>query len=215
MDTSRDSDRGWGDGSHRESILGLLRMKTHKSHISSGEAKSRGWSRIPSSAIQQETRKQEVGSEYMKGDYLILNATNSNINGSTITSGYATSTDSTAASGVSYYYPYQTWTDDWNFDTNVATLNEIVKEKGVTLNERTLFKVYVVDPKKNGKILLDGKLVIAVNENQAMLKVGVGDIAANNGLELEQVDVYVQTIGTFIRPRKETQRVKITKEEDD
>ena len=83
------------------------------------------------------------------------------------------------------------------------------------MEQRTLFKVYVVDPRKNAKILLDGKLVIAVNENQAMLKAGVADVAEKAGMDLEQVDVYVQTIGTFIRPRKETQRVKITKDEED
>ena len=82
------------------------------------------------------------------------------------------------------------------------------------MEQRTLFKVYVVDPRKNGKILCDGKLVIAVNENQAMLKAGVAGIADAAGLDLEQVDVYVQVIGTFIRPRKETQRVKVIKEED-
>jgi hypothetical protein len=36
-----------------------------------------------------------------------------------------------------------------------------------------------------------------------------------NIIPIEQVDVHVEHIGTFIRPRKETQRVKITKEEED
>ncbi len=64
------------------------------------------------------------------------------------------------------------------------------------------------------ELLLDGKSVIAINENQAMLKAGVAEIAEKVGLDLDQVDVYVQAIGTFIRPRKDIQRVKITKEEE-
>ncbi|MEA3431770.1 MAG: hypothetical protein U9R01_03695 [candidate division WOR-3 bacterium] len=186
----------------------MNRTKVHKSHITSSEAKSRGWSRIPSPAIQQETKKQEVGIGYMSEQFLTLTANNT------------TSTDLTASyTGNSidntWYYPYHTWESDWSGITPTI-IREIVKEKEVTkMEQRTLFKVYVVDPKKNGKILLDGKLVIAVNENQAMLKAGVADIADKAGLDLEQVDVYVQTVGTFIRPRKETQRVKITKEGDD
>lgn len=183
--------------------------KTHKSHITSSEAKSRGWNRIPSPAIQRETRNlgKEVGIEYMSGDYLCVSATSAN---DVFT---ASSTDCTT-SGTSYY-PYQTWGSEWD-STPTVVIREIIKEREVTkMEQRTLFKVYVIDPKKNGKILCDGKLVIAVNENQAMLKAGVADIADAAGLDLEQVDVYVDTIGTFIRPRKETQRVKITKEEDD
>ena len=119
------------------------------------------------------------------------------------------------------YYPYQTWTEPWATTTcidstnSVTIIREITKEGVTQMDKRTLFKVYVVDPRKNGKILLEGKLVIAVNENQAMLKADVAKIAESVGLELEQVDVYVQTIGTFIRPRKETQKVKVTQDEDD
>ena len=191
---------------------------THKSHITSSEAKSRGWSRIPSPAIQRETKNlnKEVGIAYMS-DYININATDS-VDDCTLTCDNACGTTSatyTVSSGT--YYPYQTWGDAWVGDGGgeVHKLGTMIKEREVTkMEQRTLFKVYVVDPRKNGKILLDGKLVIAVNENQAMLKAGVADIADKVGLELEQVDVYVQTIGTFIRPRKETQRVKITKEED-
>ena len=42
-----------------------------------------------------------------------------------------------------------------------------------------------------------------------MLKAGVAQTAENNNLDLEQVDVYVECIGTFIRPRKETQRITL------
>lgn len=184
----------------------------HKSHISSSEAKLKGWSRVPSPAIRRETVNlaKEVGSAYMNEAYLAFSGSLP-----TTSSGWDCKTDAT-------YYPYQTWVTPWidgqvsESDPSVITVREIIKEREVTkmVDKRTLFKVYIVDPKKNGKILLDGKLVIAVNENQAMLKVGVADVAEKAGLDLEQVDVYVQTIGTFIRPRKETQRVKITKEED-
>ena len=144
----------------------------------------------------------------------------SDVSGSDLT--FTSGTASTATTTGTWYYPYQTWGDAWHSDGNhygdyqpTTIIREIIKEKEVTkMEQRTLFKVYVVDPKKNGKILCDGKLVIAVNENQAMLKAGVADIADKAGLDLEQVDVYVQTIGTFIRPRKDTQRVKVVKDED-
>lgn len=130
------------------------------------------------------------------------------------------------------YYKYATWGGNWGTTTDAGTgwyypntdcptitnPTIIIKEKEVTkemAQERSLFKVYVVDPRKNGTVLLDGKLVIAENENQAMLKAGVATIAAEHGRELEQVDVHVEHIGTFIRPRKETQRVKIAKDEED
>ena len=199
-------------------------VKKHKSHISSSEANSRGWSRVPSPAVQRETRKQEVGTCYM--NYVSLGP-NECVSGSTTTSSVdCYVSGGTGVSGDWYYYPYQTWGDAWydsgtHYGDNIASpqpttiIREIIKEKEVTkMEQRTLFKVYVVDPKKNGKILCDGKLVIAVNENQAMLKAGVADIADKEGLDLEQVDVYVQTIGTFIRPRKDTQRVKVVKEDD-
>ena len=192
-------------------------IKTHRSHISSSEAKSRGWSRIPSPAIQRETRKQEVGIDYM--NYVNLSASDISCATTSTSSNFTLTTDGTYWHD---YYPYQTWGDVWygdgtHYGDNPTTIiREIIKEKEVTkMNERTLFKVYVVDPRKNGKILLDGKLVIAVNENQAMLKAGVADVAEKAGRDLDQVDVYVQTIGTFIRPRKETQRVKMVKDEED
>ena len=81
--------------------------------------------------------------------------------------------------------------------------------------QRTLFRVYVVDPRKGGKVLMNGDPIVAANENQAMLKIGVAKIAADVGLDLEQVDVYVEEVATFIRPRKETRRVKIVKDDDE
>ncbi len=79
---------------------------------------------------------------------------------------------------------------------------------------RSLFKVYIVNPKKNGT-LLDEKTVIAETEEQALLKAGVAQVADTAGLDLEQVDTLVENLGVFIRPRQETQRVKVTKEDDD
>jgi len=179
----------------------------HKSHITSSEAKSRGWSRIPSPAIQRETKKQEVGSAYMSTNYLNVSASDCCDSSSDVTLAYST--------GTNAYYPYQTWVSDWTYWSD-DDIKKLINTREVTqMNQRTLFKVYVVDPRKNGKVLLDGFLVIAVNENQAMLKAGVADIADAASLDLEQVDVYVQTIGTFIRPRKETQRVKMVKGEED
>ena len=107
--------------------------------------------------------------------------------------------------------------DSWGDSVTIATLPNIIRQKEVKkeVERRTLFKVYVVDPRKTGTILMDGKLVIAVNENQAMLKAGVAEVAQKHNRELEQVDVYVQEIGTFIRPRKETQRVKVAKDEEE
>jgi len=181
--------------------------KKHRSHVTGSEIKSRGWSRIPSPAVQRETKKQEVGIDYMSANYVNVGAVDS-------TSGFTT----TNTSG-DYYYPYQTWTDvwdgtTWNPNNTITVLREIVKDKEVIMDKRTLFAVYVVDPRKNGKILMDGKRVIAVNENQAMLKAGVAEVADAEGLDLEQVDVYVDVIGTFIRPRKETQKVKVVKEDE-
>jgi len=176
---------------------------THKSHISSREAKVRGWSAIPPFDIRCETQNlsEEAGTSYMAG--------------------YTTWADSGATAGV--YYPsitYYTWDNNWTTDFNdqpIQTIRGIIKEKVVTkeVEQRTLYRVYIVDPRKGGKVLMDGKPVIAKNENQAMLKAGIAEIAYGVGREVEQLDVYVEEVGTFIRPRKETQRVKISKEEED
>jgi len=175
----------------------------HRSHISSKRAKAQGWGRVPLLDIRQETRalRKEVGVKYMDGNYV-----------SWVDSNSCTSLGTTA-----------TWGGAWSVDPAVnyeyqpTVIREIIREKEVTkeVEKRTLFRVYVVNPKKNGSILMDGKLVIALNENQAMLKAGVAQVADREGLDLEQVDVYVDCIGTFIRPRKETQRVRIAKTDED
>jgi hypothetical protein len=78
---------------------------------------------------------------------------------------------------------------------------------------RSLYKVYVVDPRGGGKVLMDGKSVIAENAERAILKAGVA--ASIGDLELEQVDVYAEQVATFIRPRKETQKVKIAEKDEE
>ncbi len=168
----------------------------------------RGWNRIPSASVRAETLNlsSEVGIEYMSNQYISLG------------SGMSGITTASNANDTYWYYPVQTWTNNWPTIQPITqtVIKEIIKEREVTkeVEKRTLFKVYVVNPKKNGELLLDGKSVIAINENQAMLKAGVAEIAEKVGLDLDQVDVYVQAIGTFIRPRKDIQRVKITKEEE-
>jgi len=150
----------------------------------------------------------EVGSDYMSS-YISLD--------SDMYSATSTGTFTWGGSWDTSDYVYMdanTLTTD-QITPYTSIVKEIIKEKVVTkeVEKRTLYKVFVVDPRKQGKILVE-KAVIAINENQAMLKAGVAEAADGAELELEQVDVYVQLIGTFIRPRKETQRVKISKEED-
>lgn len=118
-----------------------------------------------------------------------------------------------------YYY---TWGDQWvgGWDNSayqpVTVIKEIIKEREVKLvEERSLWRIYVVDPRKGGAILMNGNVVVAKNENEALLKAGVAQVVSDIGRELDQVDVYAEKIGTFIRPRKEAQRVKISKEDED
>lgn len=93
-------------------------------------------------------------------------------------------------------------------------VEELEKRLGGEAKMRSLFKVYVVDPRKTGKLLAE-TTVIAETEEQAILKAGVAQIAEKAGLELEQIDTLVNNMGEFIRPRKETQRVKMVKDEED
>ena len=79
---------------------------------------------------------------------------------------------------------------------------------------RGLYKVFVIDPRGTGKVLLDGKTVIATSETEAQMKAGVGQVLSDAGLEFEQADVYAELIAAFVRPRKETQKVVIAKESE-
>jgi hypothetical protein len=212
-------------------------FSSHRSHISSKEASMRGWSRVPSPDERAETYNlgKEVGCEYMNSSYMVLSDGsnfNSNLNVSVGNStGVASSatwtglwTDSTKWTGydvapfdVGTFQPEVIPYPQYPQIQTQTIIREIIKEREVTkeVEKRSLFKVYLVDPRKNGKIIIDGKAVIAINENQAMLKAGLAEIAAKEDRELEDFDVYVQLIGTFIRPRTDIQRVKIEKAGND
>ena len=136
-----------------------------------------------------------------------------------------TYTDGTTTTG-DYYTWIQPWTDDVYYDIPpplvrreqvIPNVVQIIKESEVTkvADLRTLFRVYVVNPKKNGKILVNGEAVIAVNENQAMLKAGVAQVAAKENVDIEDLDVYVEEVGTFIRPRKKAEKVRIVKADEE
>lgn len=111
---------------------------------------------------------------------------------------------------VTRYYPPPpifTVCDEWS---HWGKYQEERKENKM----RSLYRVYVVDPRKQGK-LLDMMTVIAESDEKALLKADVVKVAEAAGLELEQVDTFVECVGTFIRPRKETSKVKIVKEDED
>ena len=186
----------------------------HRSHISSKHASAQGWSRVPSPTVRAETYSMTggVGTEFMSGNYAVWNDCDSSVRGNTATWTTTWGDSSGGTSANEYWY-----VDTPNTTPTITTIREIIKEREVTkeVETRTLYRVYVVDPRKGGKILLNGEAVIALNENQAMLKVGIAKIASDIGREIEQLDVYVEEVGTFIRPRKETQRVKITKEDEE
>ena len=80
---------------------------------------------------------------------------------------------------------------------------------------RSIYRVYAVDPRGGGKVLMDGKAVVADSDTQATLKAGVAAAAEEVGLDLEQVDVYAEHVAEFVRPRRETQKVKIAKDDED
>lgn len=166
-------------------------------------AKALGWRNHPSVDIVNETRA--MASSWTPNTYYcaeggdeMQSATTSNTGGDN--NMVWIDTNQWGSTPIQYVYP--------------QTIIQNIETKEVKKEMRSLYRVYVVDPRKNGKVLKDGELVIADNENQAMLKAGVATVAAQANLELEQVDVYVEKIGTFIRPRKETQRVKMVKEEE-
>ena len=79
---------------------------------------------------------------------------------------------------------------------------------------RGLYDVYVVDPRKQGRLIDVVKGVIAKDQNEAIMKANVVKIAQSVGLELDEVDYYANCIGCFIRPRKETHKVKVVRDDD-
>ena len=193
--------------------------RKHRSHVSSKRASASGWSRVPPFSARAETYSiiEEASKNFMSDNYYTW--TDSSTSGST------GATDYFQVSPITFT-PYVTWINNWPTTEPRLPLKDQFKQleekikleaKEVTKmgEQRTLFRVYVVDPRKGGKILMNGEPIIAANENQAMLKVGVGKVAGEVGLDLEQVDVYVEEVATFIRPRKETGRVKIVKDDDE
>ena len=81
------------------------------------------------------------------------------------------------------------------------------------MEQRSLYRVWVVDPRGTGKVLMAGACIIAESEGQAMMKAGVAKVAEDAGLELEQVDAYAEHVGKFIRAKKGVQEVKIISED--
>lgn len=201
------------------------RTNGHRSHISSREAKARGRSVIPPWSVRQETLNMINEGDYMAGNYVSFSAGDISDTGSTtLASGDPTTyhtwgstwADSISTEVQSYDYLPASYFHPTERVQVIERVTEIIKEKEVTkvADLRTLFRVYVVDPRKNGKVLMDGKPIIAENENQAMLKAGVAQVAAEQNVDIEELDVYVDEVGTFIRPRKSTQKVRIVKEDD-
>jgi hypothetical protein len=77
---------------------------------------------------------------------------------------------------------------------------------------RGLYKVYVVDPRKQGKLLEEATVI--AKEDTVFLKIDIAGIARKVGLDVDEVDVITQFIGD-VRARKEAQRVKVVKGEDE
>lgn len=74
---------------------------------------------------------------------------------------------------------------------------------------RSVFLVMVVDP-RSAKIVLE-KEVVAKDEGEARLKAIMGE----NIVDLDRMDIGCTcVIRDFVRPRKETQKVTISKEDD-
>jgi hypothetical protein len=79
---------------------------------------------------------------------------------------------------------------------------------------RGIWHVYVVDPRKGGKILLDGMSVIAGTEAEAQIKANIAQVIQDAGLDFGQVDIYCELVAHFIRPRKDVHKVILAKDEE-
>lgn len=127
----------------------------------------------------------------MKDDFTVASITVDNI-------GYVYTQPST-------YIPEAFSNITW-YSTTSFLEEKTEKEK----NMRYLFKVYVVDPRKSGKVLIDGVSIIASNENEAVMKLDVVNVARNAGLDIDDVD-YIAIKIFAIRSKTETQKVEIVK----
>jgi len=63
-----------------------------------------------------------------------------------------------------------------------------------------LFNVHVINP-YNGEVFIDGKVVAAESENDAIRKSGVEKIAYEMGVQLEELQIYVSRAGTSVEER--------------
>ena len=63
-----------------------------------------------------------------------------------------------------------------------------------------LFNVHVINP-YNGEVVIDGKVVAAESENDAIRKSGVEKIAYEMGVQLEELQIYVSRAGTSVEER--------------
>lgn len=101
-------------------------------------------------------------------------------------------------------------------DKTGMTETAITKEGGDIMSEdkrRSVFQVFAVDP-KTAKILIDER-VVARDANEATLKAVAKTQTAERAADfLDRVDIgCAVVVEGFIRPKKETQKVTIEKEE--
>ncbi len=100
------------------------------------------------------------------------------------------------------------WGDTSQIEKRIQELEEKLRKEEPKM--RSLFKVYVVDPKGDGKVVIEDTQ-IAETQEKALLK---SIAASGKQVDVDKVDTLVVTLGTFIRPRKETQKVEMVKPEE-
>lgn len=81
------------------------------------------------------------------------------------------------------------------------------------MEKRKLCRVYVVNPKGEGDVVLE-KLVI-VPENADDSKAILKSLAGKEIKDLDKFDIYVEDISTFIRGKKDIQKVKVITADDE
>jgi len=80
---------------------------------------------------------------------------------------------------------------------------------------RALFRVVVVNPKKNGKVLLD-ETVIVKDEKEAGFKANIGVAVKSANLEYEDVDIHIEAITPhFIRAKEKPKKVRVIEKDED
>ena len=105
------------------------RRDGHRSHVPSKVANNR--SVIPPVHIRNETKRKEVGTEFMADSYLYC-ATEDDLTVYNSAHGWTTTTSSGTGD---YYYPYQAWGGDWDCGTSdapnitIPSITTILKEE--------------------------------------------------------------------------------------